>query len=139
MPRRGVSAKIRVVPVAVNTSRYDPAATVPARLPRGSLVFGQQRLLRGVGLEERGGEAARGGQDSAQGGQETAQGEGGSSGGGGAAPFVFVSTFKWEMRKGWDRRYSNRQSRSMSYLQLVVFQTHPCPSGRGPPSRSSRR
>ncbi len=45
-PPTGVNAsRIRIVPIAVNTTLYDPAKAVPLALPRGNLVFGHHKRV----------------------------------------------------------------------------------------------
>ena len=36
-------SKLRIVPIAVNTTLFDPELTVPLKLPIGDLVFGRSR------------------------------------------------------------------------------------------------
>jgi glycosyltransferase involved in cell wall biosynthesis len=86
--RGGVErAKLRAVPEGVNTTFFDPmrgGKPVEAMdLGGGKLVFGRTR-------DERKGAASGG---------EASGGEGGDQQ---QRPFVFLSSFKWEPRKGWD-------------------------------------
>ncbi|KAL6761224.1 hypothetical protein V8C86DRAFT_3088762 [Haematococcus lacustris] len=76
----GVDAsKIRIVPIAVNTTLYNPEVVKAVMLPYGELVFGKAKRtlppLPSAAVHAR--RRAK-------------------------KPFTFVSTFKWEMRKGWD-------------------------------------
>jgi hypothetical protein len=42
----GVNTTIRIVPIAVNTTLYDPDKATPLNLPRGKIVFGfHKRVL----------------------------------------------------------------------------------------------
>ena len=85
--------KIQIVPIPIDGKLFDPDAAVPLPLPMGDVVFGPGRQ-RGKGpgppppylLSESEvlgtihiPSALR------------------------KRPFVFLSTFKWENRKGWDR------------------------------------
>ena len=36
-------SKLHIVPIAVNTTRYDPRKTLPFKLPKGQLIFGRHR------------------------------------------------------------------------------------------------
>ena len=38
-------SKLRIVPIAVNTSRFDPKKTLPFKLPKGQLIFGRHRRV----------------------------------------------------------------------------------------------
>ena len=120
--RPGVNPdKIHIVPIAVNTSLYDPETTQPLSLPRGDLVFGRPRRQQlpgstgdggsgsegkegvggGTGSGSSRGNGGRGIRAALSGGRSGAAGSG-STKGSNNTPFVFLSTFKWEMRKGWD-------------------------------------
>ena len=37
------ASKLRIVPIAVNTTQFDPETTVPLKLPIGDMVFGRNR------------------------------------------------------------------------------------------------
>ena len=37
------ASKLRIVPIAVNTTLFDPATTKPLKLPMGDMVFGRNR------------------------------------------------------------------------------------------------
>ncbi|KAL4419515.1 hypothetical protein ABPG77_002301 [Micractinium sp. CCAP 211/92] len=67
-------SKLHVVPEPVDVDAFDPARHAPLPLPLGTRVFGPAWPHA----------------DAAGGGE------------GGHAPFVFLSVFKWEARKGWD-------------------------------------
>ena len=97
----GVQAsKLQIVPIAINASLFDPEATRPLPLPMGDLVFGrpsrfpalqhQQPATLPAGGKNRDSSGNRvGSLDAEPGGRRR-------------RPFVFLSTFKWEKRKGWD-------------------------------------
>ncbi|GBF88154.1 hypothetical protein Rsub_00866 [Raphidocelis subcapitata] len=75
------AAKVFVVPEGVNTTRFDPSLHAPLDLAsKGTLVFGTPWADKARARAEAG---ARG-----SGFRER--------------PFRFVSSFKWEPRKGWD-------------------------------------
>ncbi|GBF92030.1 hypothetical protein Rsub_04377 [Raphidocelis subcapitata] len=115
--------KIRVVPEGVNTSQFDPArhAPLPDLESRAQLVFGlswaEKLAAAGAAAEAGPGAAADAGPGAPGGGGDgggAAAGEGArppllrgprrraAQRGGGRRPFRFVSSFKWEPRKGWD-------------------------------------
>ena len=87
--------KVTIIPVPTDTDRFDPLAVEPAVLPLGDLLFPDLQhepqvkhehttRLRGsgsLGLNGRGASSSKGVKD---------------------GHFVFLSTFKWEQRKGWD-------------------------------------
>ncbi|GAX73023.1 hypothetical protein CEUSTIGMA_g475.t1 [Chlamydomonas eustigma] len=131
-----IESKIRIVPIAVNTTRYNPESNKPLQLPKGQLVFGRHRrpLLNEYlvdippsppsppppprtrdrfQLENKKAptpqppsppspspppqlrvEAEKFKSQSMISPQRNDHP---------SPPFVFISTFKWEKRKGWDR------------------------------------
>jgi hypothetical protein len=88
----------------VNTTLYDPALYTPLNLrDRAELVFGKHweakladKATAALNTPTTGDSttAARSGDSGSSGGV--------SSGGVPRRPFRFISTFKWEARKGWD-------------------------------------
>ncbi|KAL4451794.1 hypothetical protein ABPG75_007456 [Micractinium tetrahymenae] len=74
-------SRLQVVPEPVDVHAFDPARHAPLPLPLGTRVFGPAWPHA----------PAPGGDGGAD-----------SSGVGGGKPFVFLSIFKWETRKGWD-------------------------------------
>jgi hypothetical protein len=76
-----LESKLHIVPIAINTTLLDPQKTVPLDLPIGDLVFGAKprrgRQLQSLTTSSTAAQSRR--------------------------TFRFLSTFKWEMRKGWDR------------------------------------
>ncbi|KAI8468679.1 MAG: hypothetical protein J3K34DRAFT_477473 [Monoraphidium minutum] len=123
----GVDArKIRVVPEGANTSFFDPALHAPLRdlEARAHRVFGpgagagstaaagargggsssnsNSSSGGGGGGDSSGAGAGGGGSGGAGGAGAGGSGGAGGGGGGGVRPFTFLSSFKWEARKGWD-------------------------------------
>ena len=73
--------KITIIPIPVDTDRFSPESVEPASLPMGDLLF--PTLQNEASMKLRGSASV-----------------GVSSHG--KKPFLFLSTFKWEPRKGWD-------------------------------------
>lgn len=95
-----LAEKIRVVPEGINTTWFDPSRYEPLNLYSiGELVLGSPRSTYGKHVRRRGRvlrtqlqppTASIGGRVSARRDGQKLQ------------PFVFLSSFKWEMRKGYD-------------------------------------
>ena len=102
--------KVHIVPIAINTTLFDSQKTTPLDLPIGDLVFGVQPR-----------------------GRRQVQRHVVSSGSQSRRTFRFLSTFKWEMRKGWDRLLEAYLkvclSQSTQALNLVGDSTVPFISG----------
>ena len=94
------ASKIRIVPIAINASLFDPEATRPLPLPMGDLVFGRPSRFPAPEHQQPATLTAGGkNQDSSGNHAGSLNAE---PGGRRRRPFVFLSTFKWEKRKGWD-------------------------------------
>lgn len=76
-------AKIKLIPIPIDTNRFNPQSVEPARLPMGEPLLTTSETQ---GYKLRGSASATAGHDLVDKGR----------------PFVFLSTFKWEPRKGWD-------------------------------------
>ena len=110
------SSKLHVVPIAVNTSYFDPETAVPLPLPMAAedLVLGRSRegdsdhgglVLAGHGAGGTGA-GSRSVDLSRSPDLRTRLIRAGASAavhGTRPRPFRFLSTFKWEMRKGWEK------------------------------------
>ncbi|GAX74412.1 hypothetical protein CEUSTIGMA_g1860.t1 [Chlamydomonas eustigma] len=121
--------KLRIVPIAVNTSLFDPSKVLPLELPMGHLIYGSrgrrgdQSFLMKKSTQQAAAVVGGDALVSSLASSTSVKDEGTRKGsknlfwirGGGAKtikglpqalegrPFIFVSTFKWETRKGWDK------------------------------------
>eukprot|EP00887_Chlorella_sp_A99_P006237 scaffold3.g6237.t1 len=120
--------KLQVIPEAVDSAAFNPAKVQPLPLPIGRLVFGLPRAKHGGTIPKhttsssrlkkfvtginwrrelrRMGSLGGGAAEDAAGAGAGADAGGAEAGGAGRGaaqePFVFLSSFKWETRKGWD-------------------------------------